>query len=98
MVDTKLGGDHAEYFGMLRRMLRAGARRLADSDPDDLPALVSLRDQLDTAIVQAVTGQRDNGFSWAQIGEALGMSRQAAQQKYGAKVAAEMARRQETEK
>jgi hypothetical protein len=38
---------------------------------------------LDTAIGQAVTGLRDFGYSWADIGLRLGVSRQAAQQRWG---------------
>lgn len=83
MVDSKSGGDHAEYLGMLRRMLKAGARRLASADPEDLVAMVALRGSLDEAIATSVQGMRDNGFSWAEIAEPLGITRQAAYQKWG---------------
>jgi hypothetical protein len=35
-------------------------------------------------LAQAVQDARDAGFSWAAIGNALGISRQAALQRYGA--------------
>ena len=39
--------------------------------------------ELDTAIGQAVTGLRAYGYSWADIGSRLGITRQAAQQRWG---------------
>lgn len=77
------GSDHGDYAGMVRRIVRAYGRRIADSDPDDLALILSVRAELDTAIDQAVAGMRANGFSWAEIAAPLGMSRQAAQQRWG---------------
>lgn len=69
---------------MLRRMLRAYARRVADADDVDLAEMVDLRDELEAAIASAVWGQRRNhGASWADIGRGLGTTRQAAQMRYG---------------
>lgn len=81
-------GDHTDYLAMLGRMLRAGSRRIALADPDDLAEMVELAQTLDDSIARAVAGQRAAGFSWAQIGEPLGMSKQAAQQKWGRRIAA----------
>ena len=39
--------------------------------------------EIDTAIGQAVTGLRATGYSWAEIGLRLGVTRQAAQQRWG---------------
>ncbi|SMQ73447.1 hypothetical protein [Agreia sp. VKM Ac-1783] len=73
-----------EYLSMLRRMIRAGGRRVAQADEPELAALMSLRAELDDAIVTAVTGQRaELERSWAWVGSALGITRQAAQQRYG---------------
>jgi hypothetical protein len=72
---------------MLGRMLRAGSRRIALADPDDLAEMVQLAQQLDDAIAQAVAGQRAAGFSWAEIGGPLGMSKQAAQQRFAKRIA-----------
>jgi len=41
--------------------------------------------EIDTAIAQAVTGLRGSGYSWAEIGSRLGITRQAAQQRWGAR-------------
>lgn len=87
IVDPRPRGDHSDYLAMLRRMLRAGARRLATADPDDLAEMVALRDDLDQAILQAIAGQRAAGTSWEAIGAPLGLSKQGAQQRYGRKLA-----------
>lgn len=49
--------------------------------------MVELAAELETAITKAVAGQREAGFSWADIGAPLGMSKQGAQQRWGRKVA-----------
>lgn len=72
---------------MVRRMIRAHGRRCANADPEDLAELVDVARSLDEAITEAVAGMRANGFSWGQIAGPLGITRQAAQQRYGAAVA-----------
>lgn len=72
---------------MLVRMLRAGARRLASADPADFAAMVALSAELDLAMSRAVAGMRATGFSWAEIAEPLGITRQAAQKRWARKVA-----------
>ncbi|MEB0001617.1 hypothetical protein QN357_01530 [Cryobacterium sp. RTC2.1] len=76
--------ETTEYLAMLGRMIRAGGRRVADADEFELAALLRLRVELDSAIQTAVLGQRSSlGRSWAWVGDALGITRQAAQQRYG---------------
>jgi hypothetical protein len=72
-----------EYAGFVRRSIRAHGRRVADADPEDLLDLLALHEVLDAAIEDAVRGQRAAGFSWAQIARPLGITRQAAQQRFG---------------
>ena len=72
-----------EYCAMVRRVIRAHGRRVGQADPEDLAELLTLRLELDTAIATAVQGQRRNGFSWADIGRGLGVTRQAAQMTWG---------------
>jgi hypothetical protein len=74
---------NSDYQAMVGRILRAYGRRVASADPEALAELVALRDQLDTAIDAGVAGLRTAGYSWAAIGAPMGMSRQAAQQRWG---------------
>lgn len=76
--------ENAEYAAMVRRMVRAYGRRLADSDPTDLPDALALVAELDAAVGEAVRAMRESaGFSWADIAAYTGTSRQAAQQRWG---------------
>lgn len=79
--------DQAEYAAFARRILRAMGRRLASADVEDLVDLVQLRDEVDKALDTAVAGTRENGASWTEIGRALGVTRQAARQRFADKVA-----------
>lgn len=73
-----------EYGKFVRRIVAAYSRRVADADDVDLAEMVALRDDLDAAITAAVQGQRErHGRSWADIGRALGVTKQAASQRYG---------------
>ena len=45
--------------------------------------MTELATELDEAITQAVTGLRNAGYSWAEIAVRLGVTRQAAQQRWG---------------
>jgi hypothetical protein len=75
--------ENDEYAAFTRRIIRAYARRVASGDVEALTAMVNLSSLLDDAIGQAVTGLRAHGYSWADIGQRLGISRQAAQQRWG---------------
>lgn len=76
--------ETTEFLSMVKRMIRAAGRRVADADELELEALLALREELDTAVRLAVLGQRATlGRSWAWVGAALGITRQAAQQRYG---------------
>jgi hypothetical protein len=44
--------------------------------------MTNLASEIDTAIGQAVTGLRQFGYSWADIGSRLGITGQAAQQRW----------------
>ena len=77
--------ENDEYAAFARRVLRAYARRVADGDVEALTLMLGLSAEIDTAITQAVTGLRGSGYSWAEIGSRLGITRQAAQQRWGAR-------------
>lgn len=76
--------ETADYLSMLRRMVTAAGRRVGRADADDLRELLAIRAELDEAIARAVAGLRRDGYTWAGIAEALGITRQAAQQRWGA--------------
>jgi hypothetical protein len=75
--------ENDEYAAFARRVLRAYARRVATGDVEALTLMLGLSAEIDTAIARAVTGLREFGYSWAEIGSRLGITRQAAQQRWG---------------
>jgi hypothetical protein len=75
--------ENDEYAAFARRVIAAYARRVANGDVEALTAMTGLAADLDAAIAQAVTGLRTTGYSWAEIGSRLGITRQAAQQRWG---------------
>lgn len=73
-------------------MVRSVARRIEDEGDEEhtnweLPELAELAhlvEEADAALVAGVRSLRNrHGYSWAQIGAELGVSRQAAQQRFG---------------
>lgn len=79
--------ETASWLPFARRVIRAAGKRVADADEFELAELVALRDELEAAIAVAVTGQQAR-TSWQRIGDALGITRQAAQQRYGKRASA----------
>ena len=75
--------ENAAFAAFARRIIRAHGRRVADGDVEALRDLVALSTVIDDAIGEAVIGLRAFGYSWAEIGQRLGISRQAAQQRWG---------------
>jgi hypothetical protein len=74
--------ENDEYGEFIRRILRAYSRRVADGDIEALSLMTRLADELDDAIAQAVKGLRGQGYSWTEIGDRLGITRQAARQRW----------------
>ena len=78
-----------KYGKFVRRIMRAYARRVADLDIEGLSGLVLLRDELDALIVDSARKLQDQpkgqGYSWSEIGRVLGITKQAAQQRFGKK-------------
>ena len=75
--------ENDEYAAFVRRVVRAYARRVATGDVEALTDMVTLSSVLDDAIGEAVSGLRGHGYSWAEIAARLGISRQAAHQRWG---------------
>jgi hypothetical protein len=72
-----------EFAAFLRRILRAYARRVAAGDLDALGDLARLREELDGHLTDAVAALRNDwAYSWQEIAQVLGISRQAAQQRW----------------
>jgi hypothetical protein len=83
MTRTKKTYETTDYAAMMRRLMKAHGKRVADGDVEDLAELMELQTYLDYIVRGAVTAQReDQGKSWADIARAAGTSRQAAQKKY----------------
>jgi hypothetical protein len=80
---TRQAVENPEYAAFARRILKAYARRVATGDIESLALMAELADTIDTSIQDAVTGLRAHGYSWAEIGVRLGVTRQAAQQRWG---------------
>lgn len=67
--------NHAAVFRHYRRNGSTVVTCLRD--------LVLLHEQASALIDVTARRMREDGYSWAEIGEVLGISRQAAQQRYG---------------
>ena len=62
---------------------------VADTEPlRTIAELAERRDEVDTALVDAVRSARNAHRSWSEIGAMLGVSKQAAQRKYASKLSA----------
>ncbi len=74
--------ENSEFAAFGRRIIRAAGRRIAAGDVEALPDLAALSADLDAAITTAVTGLRAAGYSWGEIASRLGVTRQAAHQRW----------------
>lgn len=64
---------------------------LREADTDSLRHIAELaqqRDQVDSELTESVRAARAANRSWSEIGAMLGVSKQAAQRKYGTKTPA----------
>jgi hypothetical protein len=75
--------ENDEYAAFVRRAIRAYSARVATGDIDAITTMAAIAADFDTAIHQAITGLRGQGYSWADIAARLGVTRQAAQQRWG---------------
>jgi hypothetical protein len=78
--------ENDDYAAFTQRVIAAHGRRIAHGDIEGLATLAELSADIDHALHTAITGLREAGFSWGDIGERLGVSRQAAQQRFGSTV------------
>lgn len=75
--------ENHDYAAFARRVLAAHGRRVASGDIEALASLAGLTTEIETVIDNAVTGLRRAGYSWADIAHRLGITRQAAHQRWG---------------
>jgi hypothetical protein len=73
--------ENPEYAAFLRRVIDAYSRRAA-GDIEAIPAMAALADHLEDATRQAINELNALGYSWADIGMRLGITRQGAQQRW----------------
>lgn len=72
-----------DYAAMMIRMMRAWERRLADADEPDLAELAAFPSLVADTQDRVVQAWRERGRSWSEIARPFGISRQAAQQRWG---------------
>ena len=74
--------ENHDYAAFSRRVIRTQARRIAAGDVDELTQLLGLERELQRAIQTAINGLRAQGYSWADIALRIGITRQAAHQRW----------------
>src|SRR4051794_6610027 len=77
--------ENAQFDAFVRRILRAYARRVAAGDVEALASLSLLSSEVDAVTRLAVAGLRKPpySYSWSEIADRLGVTKQAAQMRYG---------------
>lgn len=75
--------ENAKFAAFTRRILRAFARRVATGDIEALADMTQLATELDISIRTAVAGLRSSGYSWTEIADRLGVTRQAVHKRWG---------------
>jgi hypothetical protein len=75
--------ENDQYACFIRRVLRAYSRPIARGDIEAITEMAGIAGEMDDAIHAAITGLRARGYSWADIARRLGITRQAAQQRWG---------------
>lgn len=74
-----------DYLGFARRTVRGAGRCVASrglEGPDDLRDLADLAVVANEAVTVAVAGLRAQGCSWQVIADSLGVTRQAAWERF----------------
>ena len=86
------GKSRAERTAALERWADSvNSEDLTTADTESLRAIAELaerRDEIDDELLEAVRAARRANRSWSEIGAMLGVSKQAAQRKYGPLAAA----------
>src|SRR5919107_1712083 len=77
--------ETTEFDAFVRRILRAYARRVAAGDVEALRSLSLLSSEVDAVTRLAVAGLRTSpySYSWSEIADRLGVTKQTAHERYG---------------
>lgn len=77
--------ENAQFDAFVRRILRAYARRVAAGDVEALRSLAQLSSEADAMTRLAVAALRKPpySYSWSEIAERLGVTKQSAHERYG---------------
>lgn len=77
--------ESPDLVAMLNRVAKALVRRAAEGDLEAVSALREAERAMGNALVDAARAAHEepNAYSWTEIGRELGMTRQAAQQRFG---------------
>lgn len=80
--DNKTGSG--EYWKFMIRLIRSYGRKAKEGelDIDALHQLADIQRELDGQTAETVMAFRDDGCSWQQIGDALGITASAARKKF----------------
>lgn len=70
------------YVEFVRRTLARLATRAGAEDEIELGLLIRLERFIQECIAQAVARQRARGISWSRIGQATGITKQTAQERW----------------
>lgn len=75
--------ESPEVAAAARRFARALAKRAEEGDTEALEGLVALAAEVDQAIGVAARSLHSCGYSWTDLAGVLGVTRQAARQRFG---------------
>lgn len=85
---TRVKREPLDQGAVIAKLVDALGRRSAGGDLDPLLALYQLSRQVDDALAAAAVEARLAGHSWTTIAGELGVTRQAARQRWGKAAAA----------
>ena len=68
-----------------QRLSAAMLRHAAEDDPEAFAQVVKVLDGARDALAEVANDLRADGYSWAALGDALGVTRSAAQQRFRAR-------------
>jgi hypothetical protein len=81
-VARKHAYEAPEIGAFLRRMARAMVRRAAAGDLEAVSVLGEVHEAIGQAVAEAAREAHGFGYSWTEIGRELGITRQAARQRF----------------